>query len=260
MKRNIYASFFLMALQFVAFAKGDDVLERRPELLKLMFNNWALNVNGVKGHEAYLSSAGDFNKKEKEALKSYMREVSTDASKKTMKEITLHAHDQIDKKDGIIAQLKAAGTLSTPASVLHFRAELTKLREKLNTVLKDRNKDDPAFREFLSEEEKQELVKKADELSKDESEEEKARRSPVIEVTPSDKLWNSILHNPHTEVVLRMLEGTDVLLSSLETYSEQVFRDKPLREKYPFSEGGPYDGTPFPVKNPHSPLRIKEEK
>jgi len=253
------ATVLALAASTVAWAVDqpprDFVKDNRGSLLATMYDAWVLNPDKSMGQTGYIQAIKELTDDEKSLLRNYFKEICTDAQENTYADITNDAHSKIDK---LVGDLEKINSLSSKEKIAHITEQLKKLHKRLREALKARLKEDPLFKEFLSSEEKTAIDQKRDA-------EDGANAKPSSdEAAPSEKVWSAIVHDPHAEVIVRMLRSTEILFESLQEYQRQIFRPA----KGQFGPAGPYDPAPFEnhfppiiMRNPHEKLdKIDDEE
>jgi len=215
--------FFLLLSIALAQAKGN-----RANALSLMYDAWIASPSPMPSDKK-------FKQQQSGLIESYLREVATDAKVDTYDAVTNLAHGKIDK---LIDSLRAAKILENSANIDQLNAELLKLHTRLYEALAEiaQNSSDPdreAYTQFL---EKEKKALPAD----------RTAPQPTDSAMPKE-LWNSIMNDSHSEVVVRMLRGADILYDSLTEYKKQIFERKSnivQKGANTFGPNGPYDPSP----------------
>lgn len=192
---------------------------KRGSNLTLMYNAWAINPNAING-KGYLKSADTLTKDEYEALKAYLKPIATDSTQ-DFKEVQNIAQEQANVY-GFFNKLEANGSLKE-SDVTRWKENLGKLHKRLLDAIQFRVGEDKSYTDFLNEEHERSLgnyqVAYAARTSLSKLVSAIDDKNNDIQV----ELWSQVLKDPHTEMLIRMRQGVEILYGTFLDFERQRF-------------------------------------
>ncbi len=199
--------------------KSQPEASKHSTHLSLMFNAWAVNKNAVNG-PGYLKAADTLKKDEYEALKEYFKPIATRPVTE-LKEVQSIAQDNANIH-GLFNKLESNARLSAQ-DVVRWKESLNKLHQRLLAALERRIGDDFNYSEFLREERARTLGNyQAAYVSRTALSKQVSVISTGSEKTQVE-LWSQVLKDPHTEMLIRMRQGVEILHATFLDFESQRF-------------------------------------
>lgn len=219
-------------------SRGDDVLQRRGELLRLMYNSWALSKVKDAKSSNYMASLDNLDSKTAAILKTFYREIAIDPGPKSYPEVLKLTHEKIET---LFADLQKKKFFSKPEDVATFRKNLQPFYQTIRSSLYNRIAEDPLYAPVVNQIELNNYVE-ANAKNNDQI------KNYTIESTTAETVWPSLMHDPHSEMLFRMIDGTYLLFESSKRLEAALLR----RQEAPTFVDK--DSAPAPFQN-HGPLR-----
>lgn len=193
---------------------------KRGYYLDLMFNAWAVNKHAVNG-PGYLKAADTLHKDEYEALKVYLKPIAINPVKelKSVQELA----QQNSSVYGLFKKLEAKAPLNAQ-DVARWKESLNKVHKRLLAALEQRIGSDFTYSAFLRAEQERTLGNyqaayvSRTALSKQVTRLEAGNKETQVE------LWSLVMGDPHTEMLIRMRQGVEILHATFLDFERQRFQ------------------------------------
>jgi len=188
--------------------------------LDRMFNSWAVNKFAING-PGYLKAADSLSKDEYEALKVYFNPIAT-TPVKDMKAVQELAQDRVNV-NGLFNKIESKSRLSAQ-DVVRWKNSLDKLHKRLLTALELRVGSAFNYSEFLREEQQRKLGSYQAAYIARNSLSKKVPRILDSNEVVQEELWTQTQRDPHTEMLIRMRQGVEILHAVFMDYDQQYFQ------------------------------------
>lgn len=189
-------------------------------MLSLMYNAWAINTGNING-PGYLKSADQLSKEEYEALKAYFLPVATQSAA-NLKEIQAIAQDNKNIY-GLFNKIQDTH-LKSSEDVKRWTSSLKKLHDKLLEILKSRVGENPTYNTFMIEESKRSLGNYQMAYQSRSTLDQNVTTIANDNTDRIGPLYDLVREDPHTEMLLRLRQGTEILYATFLNFEKQRFQ------------------------------------